>query len=38
MQYPVVFAGIIAIAVVGVLMDLAISLIGKLCTPWEKGR
>ena len=38
MQYPVVFAGIIAIAVVGVIMDLAISLIGKLCTPWEKGR
>ena len=27
-----------AIAVVGVIMDLAISLIGKLCTPWEKGR
>ena len=38
MQYTVVFAGIIAIAVVGVIMDLAISLIGKLCTPWEKGR
>ena len=38
MQNPVVFAGIIAIAVVGVIMDLAISLIGKLCTPWEKGR
>ena len=38
MQYQVVFAGIIAIAVVGVIMDLAISLIGKLCTPWEKGR
>ena len=38
MQYPVVFAGIIAIALVGVIMDLAISLIGKLCTPWEKGR
>ena len=38
MQYPVVFAGIIAIAVVGVVMDLIISLIAKLCTPWEKGR
>ena len=38
MQYPIVFAGIIAIAVVGVIMDLAISLIGKLCTPWERSR
>ena len=33
-----VFAGIIAIAVVGVIMDLVISLIGKLCTPWERSR
>lgn len=38
MQYPIVFAGIIAIAVVGVIMDLVISLIGKLCTPWERSR
>lgn len=38
MQYPVVFAGIIAIALVGVVMDMVISLLGKLCTPWEKGR
>ena len=35
---PIVFAGIIAIAVVGVSMDLVISLIGKLCTPWERSR
>ena len=38
MQYPVVFSGIIAIAVVGVVMDQIISLISKLCTPWERER
>lgn len=38
MQYPVVFAGIIAIAVVGVVMDLLISLLAKICTPWERSR
>lgn len=38
MQYPVVFCGIIAIAVVGVIMDFLISGISVLCTPWERKR
>ncbi|MBU5459287.1 ABC transporter permease [Anaerostipes sp. MSJ-23] len=38
MQYPVVFAGMIAIAVIGVIMDFIISFISKACTPWERGR
>lgn len=38
MQYPIVFAGIIMIALVGVAMDTIITVLSKICTPWEKGR
>lgn len=36
MQYPIVFCGMIAIAVVGLLMDVIISGISKAATPWER--
>lgn len=38
MDYPVVFSGMIAIAVAGVIMDLVLSAISKICMPWEKRR
>jgi sulfonate transport system permease protein len=38
MQFPVVFCGMFAIAVVGVLMDLIITTISRLVTPWERGK
>lgn len=38
LDYPVVFSGILAIALTGVLMDLILSGISKACTPWERGR
>lgn len=37
LNYPVVFSGMIAIAVAGVLMDLILSAIAKGCMPWERG-
>ena len=37
MQYPVVFCSMFAIAAVGVLMDLIITAISRLATPWERG-
>lgn len=37
LDYPVVFSGMIAIAVAGVLMDLILSAIAKGCMPWERG-
>lgn len=38
MQYPIVFCGMFAIAVVGVLMDLIITAISKAVMPWERGK
>ncbi|MDR1541346.1 MAG: ABC transporter permease [Clostridiales bacterium] len=38
MQFPVVFCGMLAIAVVGVLMDAIITAASKLATPWERVR
>lgn len=38
MQYPIVFCGMIAIAVVGVLMDCIITTLSRVCTPWEKNK
>lgn len=38
MQFSTVFSGMIAIAVVGVFMDLALTLISKAVTPWERNR
>jgi sulfonate transport system permease protein len=35
MQFPVVFCGMIAIAVVGVAMDKVITITSKVAMPWE---
>ena len=35
MDYPTVFAGMIAIAVAGVLMDAVLSVIARAVTPWQ---
>ena len=35
MQYPIVFSGMISIAVVGVFMDQILNILAKLLTPWE---
>jgi len=35
LQFPVVFCGMVAIAVVGVAMDKIITIISKAATPWE---
>jgi sulfonate transport system permease protein len=35
MQFPVVFCGMLAIAVVGVAMDKVITIVSKVATPWE---
>ncbi|MGX6991007.1 ABC transporter permease [Pseudolactococcus reticulitermitis] len=35
MQFPIVFCGMIAIAVVGLGLDAILELIGKKMTPWE---
>lgn len=37
LDYPTVFSGMIAIAVAGVLMDIALSLVARACMPWERG-
>ncbi|MCL2271275.1 MAG: ABC transporter permease [Treponema sp.] len=38
MQFPIVFSGMIAIAVTGVIMDQILTFISKAATPWEKNR
>ena len=38
MQFPIVFSGMIAIAVVGVFMDMLLTFISRTVTPWEKNR
>jgi sulfonate transport system permease protein len=38
MNFPIVFSGMFAIAVNGVLMDWALTFISRAVTPWEKGR
>lgn len=38
MQTPIVFSGMISIAVAGVLMDFILSIISKLATPWERRK
>ncbi len=38
MQTPVVFSGMISIAVAGVVMDFMLSIISKLATPWERRK
>ncbi len=38
MQYPVVFCGMLGIAIVGVLMDSMLSRIAKMSTPWAQGK
>jgi sulfonate transport system permease protein len=35
MQFPIVFSGMIAIALVGVIMDWILTFISRLATPWE---
>lgn len=36
LDYPTVFSGMIAIAVAGVLMDIALTFIARACMPWER--
>ncbi len=38
MDYAIVFAGIIVIAVVGVLMDAVLGLIARAATPWQQNK
>ena len=38
MDYSIVFAGIIAIAVAGVLMDMVLGVIARAATPWQQKR
>jgi sulfonate transport system permease protein len=38
MQFPIVFCGMLAIAVAGVLMDWILTLISKAAAPWERKR
>jgi sulfonate transport system permease protein len=38
MQFPIVFSGMFAIAIVGVFMDMALTFISRTATPWEKNR
>jgi len=38
MQFPIVFSGMIAIAVAGVFMDMILTFISRTATPWEKNR
>lgn len=38
MDYPVVFAGMVAIAVTGVVMDVILSVISRVATPWQTTR
>jgi len=38
MQFPIVFSGMIAIAISGVFMDMVLTFISRTATPWEKNR
>ena len=38
MDYSIVFAGIIVIAVAGVLMDMVLGVIAKIATPWQQKK
>ena len=38
MQFPIVFSGMIAIAISGVFMDMVLTFISRATTPWEKNR
>jgi len=38
MQFPIVFSGMIAIAITGVFMDQILTIVSKATTPWEKNR
>ncbi len=38
MNYPLVFCGMISIAVVGVLMDTVLTALVRVATPWESKR
>jgi len=38
MQFPIVFSGMIAIAIVGVVMDLFLTLLSRLAAPWEREK
>jgi len=38
MQFPIVFSGMIAIAITGVFMDMVLTFISRTATPWEKNR
>lgn len=38
MDYSIVFAGIIAIAVAGVLMDMVLGIIARAATPWQQKK
>jgi sulfonate transport system permease protein len=38
MQFPIVFCGMFAIAIAGVLMDWALTLISRAAAPWERKR
>ena len=38
MQSPVVFSGMISIAIIGVIMDFILTWIAKVSTPWEANR
>jgi sulfonate transport system permease protein len=37
-QFPIVFSGMFAIAIVGVFMDMALTFISRTATPWDKNR
>lgn len=38
MDYAIVFAGIIVIAVVGVVMDAILGLVARVATPWQQNK
>lgn len=38
MQTPIVFSGMISIAVAGVVMDIILTILSKLATPWERRK
>lgn len=38
MDYSIVFAGIIVIAVAGVVMDMVLGVIAKIATPWQQKK
>ncbi|MDR3240533.1 MAG: ABC transporter permease [Clostridiales bacterium] len=38
MQFPIVFSGMLAIAITGVLMDWILTFISRVVTPWDKNK